>query len=91
MRYWIAFSLLVLEIMLLPMITAQTVSQLLAGITFTPAEIIGPIAGFVLLGLCALWVLVILLRQMTDEMVKCLSAKLAETTSESSSNKLVVT
>lgn len=64
--YLIAFSLLVLEIMLTPMIAAQTVSQLLAGITFTPAEIIGPMAGFVTLGLFALWVMVILLRGTTD-------------------------
>ena len=64
--YLIAFSLLVLEIMLTPMIAAQTVSQLLAGITFTPAEIIGPMVGFVTLGLFALWVMVILLRGTTE-------------------------
>lgn len=64
--YLIAFSLLILEIMLTPMIAAQTVSQLLAGITFTPVEIIGPMVGFATLGLFALWVMVILLRGTTD-------------------------
>jgi hypothetical protein len=48
------------------MIAAQTASQLLAGIRFTPAEIIGPITGFVMLGLFALWVMVILLRNTRD-------------------------
>lgn len=64
--YLVAFALLVLEVMLTPLLVAQTSSQLLAGITFTPAEIIGPIIGFALLGLFALWVLVILLRKITD-------------------------
>jgi hypothetical protein len=60
--YLIALALLVLEIMLLPMITAQTISQLAAGIAFSPAEIIGPIAGFTILGLLAIWVTVALLK-----------------------------
>lgn len=64
--YLIAYSLLVLEIMLTPMIAAQTVSQLLAGITYTPAEIIGPMVGFATLGLFALWMMVILLRGTAD-------------------------
>jgi hypothetical protein len=61
--YLIAFSLLVLEIMLLPLIAAQTVSQLAAGIGFTPTEIIGPMVGFVTLGAFALWVMIILWRK----------------------------
>ncbi len=61
--YLIAFSLLVLEIMLTPLIAAQTVSQLRAGISFTPAEIFGPMVGFVTLGLFALWVMIILWRK----------------------------
>lgn len=64
--YLVAFSLLILEVMLTPLLVAQTSSQLLVGITFTPAEIIGPIIGFAVLGLFALWVLVILLRKITD-------------------------
>lgn len=64
--YLVAFALLVLEVMLTPMIATQTVSQLLAGIAFTPAEIIGPMIGFATLGLFALWVLLILLRHTAD-------------------------
>lgn len=67
--YLVAFALLVLEVMLTPMIVAQTVSQLLAGITFTPVEIIGPMIGFATLGLFALWVLVILLRHTADSRI----------------------
>jgi hypothetical protein len=61
--YLVAFSLLVLEIMLTPLIVAQTISQLGAGIHFTPAEMIGPMAGFATLGLLALWVMIILWRK----------------------------
>lgn len=64
--YLVAFSLLILEVILTPMLVAQTSSQLLVGIIFTPAEIIGPIIGFTVLGLFALWVLVILLRKTTE-------------------------
>ncbi|MEZ4622486.1 MAG: hypothetical protein R2867_44260 [Caldilineaceae bacterium] len=67
--YLMAFSLLVLEMMLTPMIVAQTVSQWQAGIRFTPAEMIGPIVGFATLGLFALWVMSILWRK-TVETVK---------------------
>jgi hypothetical protein len=63
--YLIACSLLVLEIMLLPMIVLQAISQISAGISFTPGEIIGPIAGFATLGLFALWVLVAILRHIS--------------------------
>jgi hypothetical protein len=64
--YLMAFSLLVLEVMLAPMIAAQTVAQIAAGVTFTPAEIVGPMAGFVTLGLIAIWVTAALLRTITD-------------------------
>jgi hypothetical protein len=64
--YLVACALLVLEIMLAPMITAQTVSQLLAGVTFTTGAIMGPIAGFMVLALAAIWVLVTLLRALSD-------------------------
>jgi hypothetical protein len=66
--YLVACALLVLEVMLMPLIAAQTISQLLAGITFTAAEIIGPIVGFAMLGLFALWVIMILLRGTTETM-----------------------
>jgi hypothetical protein len=64
--YLVAFALLVLEIMLAPMIAAQTISQLWAGVSFTPGQVIGPIAGFMVLALVAGWVLVILLRHLSN-------------------------
>jgi len=64
--YLVACSLLVLEIMLAPMIAAQTFSQLGAGISFTTGAIVGPISGFMVLALIAIWMLVSLLRQISD-------------------------
>lgn len=64
--YLIACSLLVLEIMLAPMIGLQTVFQLSAGVTYTPAEIIGPMAGFIILALFALWVLAAILHHISE-------------------------
>lgn len=64
--YLIACSLLILEIMLTPMIAMQTVFQLQLGITFTPGQIIGPIIGFVLLGVLALWVMIAILRPIPE-------------------------
>lgn len=64
--YLIAAPLLVLEAMLAPMIAAQTVSQVRAGVSFTPAEMVGPIAGFALLGLVATWVLIAILRNVSE-------------------------
>ncbi len=67
--YLVAFSLLVLEMLLLPLIAAQTVSQLRAGIGFTTAEIIGPMVGFATLGLFALWVMIILWRKTVERCI----------------------
>ncbi len=64
--YLIALSLLVLEIMLFPTILAQTVFQMVAGVSFTPTEIVGPITGFVTLSLCSLWVAISILRNITE-------------------------
>ena len=60
--YLIAIVLLVLLLVLAPAIVAQTISQLAAGIAFTAGEVIGPIAGFVVLGAFAAWCLAGLLR-----------------------------
>lgn len=60
--YLVAASLLVIEVLLAPLIAAQTLSQLWAGETFTTAEVVGPMGGFVVLSLAALWFLVALLR-----------------------------
>lgn len=63
--YVIAFPLLILIVMLVPVITAQTVSQLRAGVSLTPAEIIGPIGGFLLLGTVAMWIVARLLLEVS--------------------------
>jgi hypothetical protein len=60
--YLIACPLLVLEASLAPMIAAQTMAQLSAGVTLTPAQIAGPVGGFVILAGCAIWAVVALLR-----------------------------
>lgn len=60
--YLIAVSLLVLEILLAPLIIAQTVLQLRAGVTFTLPETLGPRPGFVVLAVAAIAVLVTVLR-----------------------------
>ena len=60
--YLMAVPLLVLESMLAPMIAAQTTSQVLAGVSFQPGEIVAPLAGFVVLAGAAVWVLVTILR-----------------------------
>lgn len=64
--YRIALSLLVLEAMLAPLIALQTVSQLSAGVAYTPAQIVGPMMGFVLLALLAVRMLVAILRGVVD-------------------------
>jgi hypothetical protein len=64
--YLIAVPLLVLEAMLAPLIMAQTVSQVQAGVSFTPGEMVGPIAGFVVLGLLAIWFIVAILRNISE-------------------------
>ena len=42
--YLLAVSLLVLEVMLAPLLAAQTASQLWAGVSFSAGQIVGPIA-----------------------------------------------
>ncbi len=64
--YLMALSLLVLEIMLAPLITAQTIYQLSYGLTLTTGEIVGPVASFAVLGLAAIWVLAAILRPLRD-------------------------
>jgi hypothetical protein len=60
--YQIAVPLLFLETLLAPMIAAQTISQLSAGISLTPGEIVGPLAGFIILAGAAGTVLFSVLR-----------------------------
>jgi hypothetical protein len=66
LAYLVAFPLLGIVILLGPAIAAQTISQLVAGVSFTPPEVAGPIGGFALLGGCAFWVVVALLRDIAD-------------------------
>jgi hypothetical protein len=60
--YVLALPLLVLEVLLAPLIAAQTIGQIAAGVSFTAAEVIGPMAGFVTLALVAAWLLTAILR-----------------------------
>lgn len=64
--YLIGLSMLVLEAMLAPMIALQTVSQSLAGVSFPPGQIVGPIAGFSILALLAIWIIVAIIRNISD-------------------------
>jgi hypothetical protein len=61
--YLYALPLLGLVVLLAPVIAASTASQIAAGIRFTPGQVIGPIASFVVLGALASWVLASMLRQ----------------------------
>jgi hypothetical protein len=64
--YLVAFPLLVLMTFLLPMIVAQTAFQLRADVSFTAAEIVGPIGGFVVLAALGLGLLAAVLRAAGD-------------------------
>ncbi|MBZ0296448.1 MAG: hypothetical protein K8L99_28055 [Anaerolineae bacterium] len=60
--YLIAMPLLVIIILLAPLITLSTIFQKAAGVKFSTGEMIGPVAGFVVLGLIAIWLTVSLLQ-----------------------------
>jgi hypothetical protein len=60
--YLLAVPLLVIIVLLLPTISLATALQVAAGISFTPAEVMGPIAGFAVLGVLGARLLVRLLR-----------------------------
>lgn len=61
--YLMAVPLLILLALLAPLIAAQTISQLSAGVTLTPGQIVGPVSGFVVLALAAVAVLRSVLRR----------------------------
>jgi hypothetical protein len=63
--YVTAFSLLVLEALLMPIITIGTIFQVQLGISFTLPEVVGPIAGFSSLAVAAIWVIITLLRRIS--------------------------
>jgi hypothetical protein len=60
--YALAAPLLTTVVLLLPTIALSTAVQAAAGIAFTAAEVVGPIAGFGVLGAVGSWLLVRLLR-----------------------------
>jgi hypothetical protein len=62
--YVVAFSLLILEAMLLPMITIATIVQIREGVRFEPGEIVGPITGFSVFAVLSLGVILTLMRRM---------------------------
>lgn len=64
--YVIACALLGILALLGPAFVAQLISQMAAGVTFTPGEIVGPIAGFGIIALIAIGLLVALLRYISD-------------------------
>lgn len=62
--YIVAMPLLGTIVMLLFLISGGTISQIAEGVIFTPAEIIGPIAGFAVLGLAGAVLLVLIVRRL---------------------------
>lgn len=60
--YLLALPLLFILAMLVPGVTAMTLSQLWAGVELTAGEITGFVAGFAVLGGFAVWALVVLLK-----------------------------
>ena len=61
--YVVAAPLLLLIALLAPQIMLSTYFQYAAGVPFSPSEMVGPVAGFTVLGLIAIWLLVSLLRR----------------------------
>lgn len=64
--YAVAVALLGILALLGPAFVAQTTSQIIAGVSFTPGEVIGPIGGFGLLSLGAIGLLIRLLSSVDD-------------------------
>jgi hypothetical protein len=64
--YVIAAPLLTLIVLLAPQIALSTYFQRAAGVPFTTGEMVGPVAGFVVLGLLAAWLFVALLRSLHE-------------------------
>ncbi|HET8522554.1 MAG TPA: hypothetical protein VFL82_04925, partial [Thermomicrobiales bacterium] len=64
--FLLAVPLLGILTILAPTFVAQTISQRVAGISFSLGEVIGPIAGFGLLGMLAIWLLISLLRSVSE-------------------------
>jgi hypothetical protein len=67
--YVLAAPLLILIILLAPQILISTIFQRSAGVPFTPAEMAGPVAGFMVLGVVALWLFTAILRRLPKDIV----------------------
>lgn len=64
--YVLAMPLLTLIILLAPQIILSTIFQYRAGVPFSIGEMIGPVAGFVILGAVGLWLLTSLLKNISN-------------------------
>jgi hypothetical protein len=60
--YLLASTVLVITLLLAPALIAMTVFQLGAGVTFTPGEVVGPVASFTVIGVIGMALAVVLLR-----------------------------
>jgi len=58
MGYAIASALLMIIVRLVPYIILATILQKSLSVSFTPGEMIGPVAGCVVLGAFGIWILV---------------------------------
>lgn len=68
--YLLACPILILEAALAPVIAAQTVAQVAAGVLLTPAQIAGPIGGFVILAVIAVWAVSAVLLGITQDVAE---------------------
>jgi hypothetical protein len=65
--YLLSGVLNIMLVLVAAMVIGQTVMQLSAGVPLTPGEIIGKSASFVVMGAVALWLTVVLLRDISDD------------------------
>jgi hypothetical protein len=65
--YLLSGVLSIMLVLVATMVVGQTVMQLNAGVPLTPGEIIGKSASFVVMGAVALWLTVVLLRDISDD------------------------
>jgi hypothetical protein len=65
--YLLSGVLNIMLVLVAAMVVGQTVMQLNAGVPLTPGEIIGKSASFVVMGAVALWLTVVLLRDISDD------------------------
>lgn len=64
--YLLAMPILVLEALLAPMMVAQTIFQLQAGVDVAPGQIVGIIGGFMAMALVAGWMIARVVRHVDD-------------------------